>query len=736
MDPTDPLRTAVDRLATARGIGRAWYDYRGQRREFSHETRLALLRAMGIDGDDGHAVERALEEHEAASWRRPLRPVYVVDASGPISVYVTVPDDPGCTGLKWNLTLADGRRRHGSREIARLEQIGTGQVDGERYARIKLELPGSLPPGHHRLSVRIADRPVARCALIAAPPHCHGPGPDSGLRHWGLTVQLYTLRSQQNWGIGDFADLADLVELVAPLGCAVIGLNPLHAMMPANPAHCSPYSPSSRQFLNVLYVSVPRVEDYAECPDVQARVESAEFQSLLAELRATERVDYPQVAAAKLEMLRLLYASFESRHVAAASERGQEFLAWVEARGEPLRRHALYDALDAHFRAQSADYWGWPVWPEAYRDPGSSAVRAFASEQASEVRFYLYLQWLAETQLAAVQQAALAAGMAIGLYGDVAVGVNPAGSETWSDQALYLKEVSIGAPPDPLGPKGQDWGIPPQDPHQLIEQAYAPFITMVRNNMRCVGALRLDHVMALFRQWWVPRGLGATGGAYVHYPLDDLMGVLALESVRNECLVIGEDLGTVPDEMREAMHRWRLNHYKVLIFEKTLDGRYRRPDEYVENALATVTTHDLPTLRGWWEGRDITLRTELDLYPDDDARQHAINERLTDRHAMMQALVAAGLWYWHPQEPVPDYSHALSRAIHLFLGKSHSLLAVLQLEDLSGMTDPVNVPGTSTEHANWQRKMNLPADEILGRDDVRELLQAMGKARRGEEPNA
>ena len=727
---------AIDLLATARGIGRAWYDYRGERREFSIESRIALLRAMGIDAGDPATVRRALEDVETASWRVPLRSVYVVPLGGPMAVDVSVETDAAHEALKWNLTLEDGRRRHGTRDLGRAERLAMRQIDGERYERLKLCLPDSLPLGHHRLSIRIGDGPQSRCVLIVVPPHCHGPAPEATDRHWGLTVQLYTLRSAANWGIGDFGDLEDLVVRAAKLGCAVIGLNPLHAMMPANPAHSSPYSPSSRQFLNVLYVCVPRVAEFEECAEARARVASTPFQARLAELRATECVDYPGVAAAKLEILQLLHASFHERHVESQTDRGREFLAWVASRGEPLWRHALYDALDAHFRRQDARYWGWPVWPEGFRDPGSPAVAAFASEHAREVEFYLYLQWLAESQLMAVQACALAEGMAVGLYGDVAVGVNPAGSETWSDQALYLKNVSIGAPPDPLGPKGQDWGIPPQDPTVLIEKAYAPFVTMVRNNMRCVGALRLDHVMALFRQWWVPLGLGATHGAYVHYPLDDLMGVLALESVRNECVVIGEDLGTVPDEMREAMQRWRLNHYKVLIFEKTRDGRYRRPDGYVRNALATVTTHDLPTLRGWWEGSDIKLRTDLDLYPDDDARSYAIEERGADRRAMMHALVEAGLWYWQPHEPVPEYSHALSRAIHLYLAKSASFLAVLQLEDLAGMTDPVNVPGTSTEHANWQRKMTTGADAILARDEIREMLHAVGKARRGEDPNA
>jgi 4-alpha-glucanotransferase len=728
--------SALDRLATARGIGRAWYDYKGELREFPAATRVALLRAMGVDASDESAIERAVDELAARRWQVAARPVTVLRSGEPFVVELALPQSAHAESLRWNVTLEDGSRRHGVRDSSRLERIEQAEVRGVRYERLRLPLPPTLPIGYHRIRVRSDSGLDAKAAVIVAPAHCHDPTLSTEAREWGITVQLYTLRSARNWGIGDFGDLADLVALAAPLGCAVVGLNPLHAMMPANPAHSSPYSPSSRQFLNVLYIDVPAVPEYAVCAQARAQVETASFGELLADLRAAPNVDYVRVARAKLPVLRMLFDEFGRVHLDADTERAREFRGWVAARGEPLRRHALYDALDQHLREQDSRYWGWPAWPEEFRDPATAMVKAFARTHTREVDYYLYLQWLAESQLAQVQLAALAAGMSLGLYGDVAVGVNPAGSETWSDRDLYLTDVSIGAPPDPLGPTGQDWGIPPQDPAQLQREAYAPFITMLRNNMRHGGALRLDHVMALCRQWWVPRGLGSSAGAYVHYPLADLMNVLALESVRNTCLVVGEDLGTVPDEMRAAMTSWHLNHYKVLIFEKTRDGRYRRPDEYVRHALATVTTHDLPTLRGWWEGRDIAMRESLGFYADPSGRMHDEREREIDRRAMMSALVEAKLWYWQSAAPVPAYSHALLRAIHLYLAKSTSLLAVLQLEDLAGMTEPVNVPGTSVEHANWQRKMSTTAEAIFARDEVRELLAAMGKARRGEDPNA
>jgi 4-alpha-glucanotransferase len=394
--------------------------------------------------------------------------------------------------------------------------------------------------------------------------------------------------------------------------------------------------------------------------------------------------------------------------------------------------HALFDALDAHFREDF--HGGWRHWPDPYRQVDSEAVRDFAEESSTEVQFYAYLQWLADEQLAAAQAMAIEKGMRIGLYGDLAVGANPEGSEVWSNQPLYVSGVSIGAPPDPLALNGQDWGIPPIDPHQLRTQNFQPFVELIRANTAHVGALRIDHVMSLFRLWWVPQGFGATEGVYVHYPLEDLVAILVRESVRAKCLIVGEDLGTVPDEMRNAMEAHRLFHYKVLLFEK--DGpRFRSPGEYVRHAVATATTHDLPLLKAWWSGEDMDLRDRLGLYPTTETIHQLRAERESDRYALLRALRSADLWYWQDYDPLPEFSPPLARAIHLFLGESQAALTLVQLEDLIGMTAPINVPGTHTEHDNWRRKLTVATHEIFSRDDVQEVLQALNRARSGLDPN-
>ena len=726
----------IRQLAQLHGIADSYFDWRGQPKQVSIESQSAILAALGIDAANADAAEKAIHEHEARRWTGFVPPIAVFTIHKPMSLPVAVPIELEARAVEWSVTLESGEPRSGLAKLAALKKVEAGEVDDRSYCRYELPLP-DLPLGYHTASVALDTGLQGTLRIIVTPEQCfEAPAIVAGRRLWGIAVQLYSLRSEDNWGVGDFRDLRSLIRFVAPAGCGIIGLNPLHALMPANPAHISPYSPSNRQFLNVLYISVEDVPDFIECEPASKRVGDPDFQAILKELRATRNVDYVRVAAAKFEILSLLYANFRTRHLAENTPRAIAFRQFQEIQGEPLRLHAIYDALDGHLRLQGPQYWGWPSWPEEYRDPTSSAVQRFARERAEDVEYFQYLQWVAAEQLGAAQGAARQAGMAIGLYGDVAVGANPAGSETWSNRHLYLQGASVGAPPDALALKGQDWGIPPQDPNELRTQQYQPFIGLVRNMMRYVAALRFDHVMTLYRLWWVPRGLLSKDGTYVHYPLQDLIAILALESQRHHCIVIGEDLGTVPEAMTEAMEHYRAYHYKVLMFEQVADGTFKPPSAYIPSSMAVVTTHDLPTLRGWWEEHDVALRSKLDLYPSDELRLQAHEARVRDRVCLLKALVVAGLWRWHEGEPLPPYSAALSRAVHAFIGLSSANIALVQIEDLIGMLDPVNVPGTDTEHPNWQRKVTATLSDIFSRTEAKDILSAMDAARRGINPNA
>ncbi len=462
----------------------------------------------------------------------------------------------------------------------------------------------------------------------------------AGKKLWGATVQLYTLRSENNWGVGDFGDLKKMVEEVGKRGGAFVGLNPIHSLYPANPQSASPYSPSSRRWLNLTYIDVNAVEEFAASREAQNWWHSRETRDALLQARSTEFVDYPQVMALKSAALKLAWPLF--CELPQDSLRKQDFRRFVELGGDSLRQQALFDALHVHLRDLDLGQWGWPVWPQAYRDAQSADVREFSERYASEVEFYQWQQWLAHTQFSECYQRSVELEMPIGVYRDLAVGVAQGGAETWSDPALYCLKATIGAPPDILGPQGQNWGLPPIDPHEMKVRAYQPFIDLLRANMAECGALRIDHVMGLLRLWWIPADQEAGNGAYVRYPLEDLLGVLALESQRHQCMVIGEDLGTVPKEIVASLRDSGVYSYKVLYFEHDKNYVYRPPEDYVSQAMATVTTHDLPTLRGYWEGGDLTLGASLGVYPDPQVLEKLRGEREHSKQGLLDALHQTG----------------------------------------------------------------------------------------------
>ena len=714
-------------MARLRGIGEAYHDYRGDLRHFSTKSRTGILRAMGCAVDDPGTLAVELSELEIARWR-PLLPPVATARGTRIGVDLNVGARDADATLRWTVAMESGTSLEGSTTVAACPELWSGEVEGVAITRRRLELP-ELPAGYHTLTVDLGGR-RAQCPLMLSPAECYEPAAIlAGRRLWGVSVQLYTVRSRDNWGMGDFADLCALIRWLAPRGAGFVGLNPLHALAPADPLRSSPYSASSRHFLNVLYVAVPSVAEFAECPEAAARVREPEFAARLQRLRATPLVDYSGVAAAKFEILELLFAHFHRRHSGANTPRGVAYRAFVEANGSALQHHALFDALDRHFRETLGAASGWLNWPEEYRDVEGAAARRFAAEQPLRVEFHVYLQWLAHQQLTGAQALTRSLGMPIGLYGDYAVGSNPGGSETWMDRTGYRMGAEIGAPPDLLALRGQGWGIPPQDPFVMQSRHLQGFVRLIRNNMRYYGALRLDHVMSLCRLWWVAAGDSPVDGAYVHYPLQQLLTVLALESVRSACLVVGEDLGVVPDEMRRAMPEYGLYHYKVLLFEK-IGERFRRPDEFVRRALGTVTTHDMPTLRSYWEGRDIELRRELGQYPSEELRNELIRERAVDRIALLAALDEQGLRPASLVSPDSPFTPELADALHVYLGRSNTVLAALQIEDLLGMVDPVNVPGTDREYPNWQRKLTVDVEDMAMRTDLDAVFAAMSRARR------
>jgi (1->4)-alpha-D-glucan 1-alpha-D-glucosylmutase len=725
-----PPGESLRQLAQAHGIALAYHDIGGELHAASAATLVAVLAAMGVEaGDDAHNAW-ALAEHVHRQWQRRVDPLVVARRNArPSQVRIRLPVELAARPLALRIVSETGTET--VRSIVP-PQHGEHGVDGEGQScrAFDATLDDALPCGYHALEVLAAEAPVARATLAVAPGACYRPPSlRGGRRAWGTSVQLYGIRSTRNWGIGDFTDLAGIVERWGGAGADIVGVNPLHALFPHDPEHTSPYSPSSRAFVNVLYLDVEAIPQFARCDAARRHVASAAFQSTLATLRAAPLVDYAGVARAKWSVLEMLHAQALSE--ADSTPDGRAFRTFKAAGGEALRRQALFDALQAHFLAGDSTVWGFTGWPAAYRDPQAPEVAAFAIKHARRVDFFAWLQFQCAQQRARVAQRAAQCGLRIGLYTDLAVSIARPGADAWAAQGIYAMRASAGAPPDEFNAEGQDWGLPPAIPERLRDTGYASFIALLCAAMQDAGALRIDHVMGLARLYWVPVGDRPAHGAYVRYPFDDLLGLLALESERHRCLVIGEDLGTVPDEVRHAMAANDIFSYKVLLFERDAAGAFVAPTAYPEPALAIASTHDLPTLAGWWEGADIRLRAQVqgEGAVGVDA---ALADRVRDRGRLLDALAREGLLpEATPRDAaaLPALTPALAVAVQVYLARTPAALFVVQPEDVFGVREQANLPGTTTERPNWRHKLPVALEDQDADERFRTLASRLARER-------
>ena len=722
---------ALTELARAHAIDLEYHDIWGDLHRASAGAVRGVLAAMEIDASTDARAARRLQEALAAR-RREILPSAIVlreDAS-PWTLRLHLDQSRAAETLRWIVREEYGAVHEGELVPARLRRVDDGTVDPGMPIALELELQLPLPQGYHEITLYAQDGALATAMLAVAPARCYLPAAigDHG-RVWGVTAQLYAVRSQRNWGIGDYTDLAALVEIWGRRGASIIGLSPQHALYAARPDHCSPYSPNSRLCKNWMHIDIEACEDFASCAPARALVASPSFQERLRALRAADLVDYEGVARAKREVLELLYGHFRAHELPLGSDRARTFRHFQRDGGDRLRTFAQFETLHEHFAAAS-----WQDWPAPYRDPGSAAVQRYCDAHRERVEFFEYLQWLAHTQLGRAGQRSLELGAGVGLYEDLAVSADRGGAETWSNQHTFALTASIGAPPDELNLRGQNWGLPPLSPQRLRAARYAPFIDMLRANMRHSGALRIDHVMALMRLYWIPAGMSGADGVYVRYPFADLLGLIALESQRNRCMVIGEDLGTVPDEVRHGLDAAGVLSYRVLYFERDRNGGFKPPDWYPRQSLVVATTHDLPTLAGWWLGRDIAVRTALDLYPNADARDKQISARADDRGRLLGALARAGLLppgVSTDPHASPQLTPELIRAVHVYLASTPAHAMTVQLEDVLGAIDQVNVPGTVTGYPNWRRKLPLDLEAYAADVRIDETVRALARIRRG-----
>lgn len=654
---------ALDERARTLGIAPVWTDNEGRRRDVAPDTLHRLCEALA---DDGATRDAPLLTGVADTW-------LALPGSGALRCIAEDGDTAG--------------------------PATDSATDGDGAAR-RVRLPST--PGYYRIddgrrTSRVAVAPAC-CPGVAALLGAHGERVPmaSERRAWGLAVQAYALWRHDARELAHYGLIGDFAEEAARHGAHALALSPLHALFAAAPERRSPYAPSSRLFFNVMHVEPPT--------RTTRRVEAA----------PPPLIDWPRASRRRLHALREADAALGADADAVAA-----FETYCAERGGALLDHARFEA----FQCAAGLPPDWRRWPPELRDPRGTAVQELAARHVDEVRFHARLQWLAERQLADAQRRARAAGMAIGLIADLAVGADPGGSHAWSRQREMITGASIGAPPDALAPQGQVWGLGAFSPVALRARGYEGFVELLRAAMRHAGGVRIDHVMALRRLWLVPDGLGADDGAYVEFPFDDLLNLVALEAWRHDCLVIGEDLGTVPEGLSRTLAERGVLGMSVLGFERADGGGYRAPSAWRPRSVAMTSTHDLPTLAGWWQGEDLRQRTRIGLLDDAAlaaARQARESDRVQRWHTVRGAQAGDG--------GLPDADAWVDAAIAHVAGAA-SDLALVPVEDVLGLVDAPNLPGTVDEHPNWRRRLPRPVDALLDGDAARRRLQSLRRAR-------
>ncbi|AXM95410.1 4-alpha-glucanotransferase [Pseudomonas plecoglossicida] len=678
--------TALHRLAARVGLARDWIDANNRPQQVADEVLRKVLEGLGHPAADDSAVHSSLHAVEACEDSQHLPPLLTAEVDQPLALAHFFA--PASNAL---CTLEDGSQRR----IA---------LDAQAH------LPGQLPIGYHQ--VEIEGRTFV---LAVAPPRCYSladaiqqPPP----RCWGIAVQLYSLRRTGDGGFGDCLALEQLARSAAERGADALAISPIHALSAVDQLHYSPYSPSSRLLLNTLYASPAAILGERA---VRMAIDACRLEQTLEDLERRPLVDWPRAAYARLSLLEALYQDFSQ----GDHPLRKDFDSYRGAAGQALEHHCRFEVL----QAQAVDHGlggDWRNWPSAWHDPYHPEVEAFANAYPAKIEFHAFCQWLTERSLQRAQEAARSNGMAIGLIADLAVGADGAGSQAWSRQDELLANLKVGAPPDILNRAGQDWGICAFSPEGLKRNGYRAFIEMLRANLAHAGGLRIDHVMGLRRLWLIPRGCKPSEGAYLDYPLEDLLRLLALESVRHQAIILGEDLGTVPEGLREQLADKALLGMRVLPFEQTHPGHFKPILDWPDDALATTGTHDLAPLAGWLQSRDIDWNQRLKLI-DAATELHWRHERQKERDGLRRTLEAN-------YGPLTDNDALIDAAIR-YVGHTRAPLVLIPLEDLLGSDEQPNLPGTTEGHPNWRRRFAAPVGELLDDEDAARRLELLAQAR-------
>ncbi len=714
----------LDRLFYWRGISADYFNYRGEHVTVPLDNRIKLLEAMGVDVSSEEVIAKEAYRLDVEPWQHWLPELYLCSAIQDPHFEINCKQEDFGKPLHWTLVDGEGNTvQKGEFYPEKLVETGNYNFHKQRFSRRKVSLD-SLEPNYYQLTV-VSESEKLTCTLAAYPNEVYSAEwDDDNLKMWGFIVQLYTIVSERNWGFGDFSDLKVLIERASTYGVDVIGLNPLHALSADLKNYYSPYSPSDRRYTNPLYIDPEVVEDFNSqklCAKDNTTIES---------FRQATSIDYVAIRDLKYHAYELMFDTFMDKHFHMGTERFLSFQHYVQSQPECLIDFAFHEAknqswsgaryiLDGNFSQHD-------IAQDIFNLNGIFAKPRLA------LLFHCYLQWIAEVQFESCQKLATDLGMKIGLIRDLAVGADGGGAEVTSNLTLFCQKASVGAPPDPLAQTGQNWGLPPIAPSELRRSGFKHFIELLRHNMNHCGALRIDHAMSLMRLWWCPPHKTADAGAYVYYSFEDMLGLLKLESYLNKCLVIGEDLGVVPDEFRQALIEAKIFTNKIFYFEKVYGDAFKHPEDYDGHALAMLNNHDVPTLVSWWNGTDLTIRDELNILEEGVTIEQVRSNRQQEKQHLLNLLREKGLCPESWSESIPDRAadSELIEAILMLSARVNSKIFVLQLEDLLFMDAPVNVPGTFHEHANWQRKLTTPVQEIFNDDKTDRLLRNVNQVRK------
>lgn len=697
----------INELAELVGILPGFYDLKGNYHPVSTETEITILEAMGYDLSSVESIKEAIEKKRLYPWLEVIEPVHVVTPSEPLNISIYIPAERDLEGrIGIYITFFDHEGRKITHKEIPLNIDEERFINNRRYIKLRYEEKELKEPGYYDLELEVSHPDASivknkRSRVIITPDRAFLHPELEKTKCWGLSVNLYSLVSRENFGSGEFGDLKKFIPWLSDLGASIITINPLHAIPNTMPYGISPYAPISRLYKNFIYLSFSANEDTGDeyLSDIK---ESAK------KLRESHLINYEGIASLKLRLFRKAFRFFYEREYKNNTVRAQEFRRYISSESEDLELFATYMILSDRFKTTD-----WKRWPVQYQDPKNPSIKKFINDNREEILFFQYIQWLIDKEHRDIHRECKERGLIIGLGHDLAIGALRESFDVWINQDLFAIGMSLGAPPDDFSPDGQNWGFPPMIPERLREKKFEPFIKMLRKNMSYAGALRIDHAFGLFRQFWIPEGRDPSRGAYVRFPYEELLKIISLESVKNKTAIIAEDLGTAPENARENLKKYGMLSYRIFYFERNYpDPSFTEPSKYPEMSLAAVTTHDLPTIYGFWKGVDIEERKNLGKYPDEKIYTTHLEERQRDRLLIIEALKREGILdkdYIMPEEMTEE----LCLAIYNYLARTPSKIVLVSLDDIIGTINQQNMPGTVDSYPNWRQKTIIGIEEIL-----------------------